>query len=59
MAILDRVVREGLPEKVHKHVQSRMILMKNKCYQTDSSEIEVADAQGARSLLLPKSSPRS
>ena len=58
MAILDRVVREGLPEKVYRHVQSRIILMKNKCYQTDTSKTEVADAQRARPLL-PKSSPRS
>lgn len=32
MAILDRVVREGLPEKAHTHVQSRIILTKNKRY---------------------------
>lgn len=48
MAILDTELREGLPVKAHKHVLSRIILTRDQCYSTNTSEIEGAGTQGVR-----------
>lgn len=57
MAILDTELREGLPVKAHKHVLSRIILTRDQCYSTNTSEIEGAQGVLHREsgLLLPNS----